>query len=84
MGGIVRSIIESALHVRARGARSEQQAQQAEAHAQVLGELAKLAGASKVRERDPAQFAQFMQSVVEEGVPHLYVDANTPWPSPWT
>ena len=76
VGGIVRSIIEGALHVRARGARDEQQAQQAEARAQVLGKLAKLAEASKVRERDPAQFAQFMQSVVEEGVPHLYVDAN--------
>ncbi|MGQ0595775.1 hypothetical protein [Aquabacterium sp.] len=56
---------------------TQRTAQQAEARAQVLGELAKLAEASKVRERDPAQFAQFMQSVVEEGVPHLYVDANT-------
>lgn len=55
---------------------TQRTAQQAEARAQVLGELAKLAEASKVRERDPAQFAQFMQSVVEEGVPHLYVDAN--------
>lgn len=55
---------------------TQRTAQQAEAHAQVLGELLKLAEASKVRERDPAQFAQFMQSVVEEGVPHLYVDAN--------
>ena len=76
VGGIVRSIIEGALHVRVRAGHQAQQAQQAEARAQVLGELAKLAEASKVRERDPAQFAQFMQSLTEEGVPHLYVDAN--------
>lgn len=55
---------------------AQRTAQQAEARGQVLGELTKLAEASKVRERDPAQFAQFMQSVVDEGVPHLYVDAN--------
>ena len=55
---------------------TQRTAQQAEARARVLRELIKLAEASKVRERDPAQFAQFMQSVVEEGVPHLYVDAN--------
>jgi hypothetical protein len=55
---------------------TQRSAQQAEAHAQVLGQLATLAEASKVRERDPAQFRQFMQSVVEEGVPNVYVDAN--------
>lgn len=52
-------------------------AQQAEAHAQVLQEFAKLAEASKVRERDPAAFASFAQSLVEDSVPNVYVDAKT-------
>jgi len=76
VGGIVRGIVESALHVRTRHARLEQQAQQSEAHAKVLGELLTLAEASKVRERDPAAFATFMQSLTEEGVPNVYVEAK--------
>jgi len=77
VGVVVRGMVEGALRVRARGIRTEQDAQQAEAHAQVLGELATLAEASKVRERDPASFATFMQSLTEDGVPNVYVDAKT-------
>jgi hypothetical protein len=51
-------------------------AQQAEAHSQVLGELSTLAEASKLRERDPAQFSQFMQSLVEDGAQSVYVEAK--------
>lgn len=54
----------------------ERDATRAEAHAKVLGELVTLAEASKVRERDPAAFATFMQSLTEEGVPNVYVDAK--------
>lgn len=54
----------------------ERDATRAEAHAKVLGELVTLAEASKVRERDPASFATFMQSLTEEGVPNVYVDAK--------
>lgn len=59
-----------------RAAGVERDVQQAEAHAKVLGEFAKLAEASKVRERDPASFATFLQTLTEDGVPNVYVDAK--------
>ncbi|MCH2240946.1 MAG: hypothetical protein MK041_03210, partial [Aquabacterium sp.] len=52
-------------------------AQWAEQQAQALADVVKLAEASKVRERDPQAFAEFAQSLVDDGVPHLYVDART-------
>jgi hypothetical protein len=57
---------------RATGA--QRQAQQAELHAQALGQLATLAEASKLRERDPEQFQTFAQSLADQNVPSLYVD----------
>jgi len=69
----VGKVLESAIGQAAEG---ERDATRAEAHAKVLGELVALAEASKVRERDPASFATFMQSLTEEGVPNVYVDAK--------
>jgi len=76
VGGIVRSIVEAGLHVKTRGMRDEQRVSEAEQHAQALQEVAQLAEASKVRQRSPETFAQFAQSLVEESVPNLYIDAN--------
>lgn len=59
-----------------RAAGVERLATRAEAHAKVLGELATLAEASKVRGRDPEAFTTFMQSLTDEGVPNVYVDAK--------
>ena len=69
VGTVIQKVADSAAGV-------ERDATRAEAHAKVLGELATLAEASKVRERDPASFATFMQSLTEEGVPNVYVDAK--------
>lgn len=56
--------------------REENKAQQAEQGAQALQDIVKLAEASKVRQRSPEAFAQFAQSLTEEGVPNLYLDAK--------
>src|SRR5574343_143940 len=69
VGTVIQKVADSAAGV-------ERDATRAEAHAKVLGELLTLAEASKVRERDPASFATFMQSLTEEGVPNVYVDAK--------
>lgn len=49
-------------------------AQAAEQRSAALLELARLAEASKLRERDPATFSAFMQEAAEQGMPRLYVD----------
>lgn len=64
VGGIVRSLVEGALHVRTRG---HQQAQKAEQDASALQALADLAQASKVRARDPESFAQLVRETVGNG-----------------
>lgn len=53
-----------------------QQGQQAEQHAARLLDTAKMIEASKLRERDPQAFGEFMQSVADENVPEIFVDAN--------
>lgn len=53
---------------------TQRQAAATEQRAQALGELLKLAEASKLRERDPEAFATFAQSLVENNTPNLYVD----------
>ncbi len=74
VGAIVRSVVEGALHVRTRGARQEARAQQADQHAQTLGEMVTLAEQSKLRERDPEAFASFAQSLHEGGIEKIYLD----------
>lgn len=58
-----------------RGQADEYDAQQAQAHVQVLQNIAQLAAASKVRERDAATFEGFMQSATEDGpLEKLYIN----------
>ncbi len=74
VGGIARSLVESALHVRTRGAAREAKAAQAEQGAVRLAELAK---ASKVAQRDPATFEEFIaEASAESPVNTVFVDAQ--------
>lgn len=59
-----------------RAAGTERRAQLAEQHGQALADVSKLIEASKLRQRDPEAFATFAQSLTEEGVSSLYVDAR--------
>ena len=59
-----------------RAAGVDRQAQFAERQQQALAELATLAEATKVRQRDPETAAEFFQSLTDEQVPALYVDAQ--------
>ncbi len=73
VGGIVRTIVEGALHIRVRGA----QAQVAQKDAQALTELTELAQASKLAQRDPATFQQFVKQAAQDGpVQEVYIDAK--------
>ncbi|MDR0701264.1 MAG: hypothetical protein LBF61_02465 [Azoarcus sp.] len=71
VGGIVRSIVEGALHIRNRGARAEQDSA-------LLENLTKLARESKTLPRDPEMFQQFIAQAAEDGpVTHVYIDGQT-------
>lgn len=75
VGGIVRSVVEAGLHVRVRG---DRKAQQAEQGAQVVAEMNQLAAADKVLQRNPDAFEQFVKQAAEDGpVPVVYIDAKT-------
>lgn len=77
VGGIARALIESALHVKRRGATQEQRTQEAQEQAEVLAGLDNLAKASKVRGRDVQTYETFIASALEDGpVPDLYIDPN--------
>lgn len=74
VGGIVRTIVEGALHIRVRGA----QAQVAEQDAKAITELTQLAQASKLAQRDPATFQEFVRQAAQDGpVQEVYIDAKT-------
>ena len=54
-----------------------QRAQQAEQNTQALENLEQLAAASKLRERAPDTFAQFVEQATQDGpVPDVYIDAQ--------
>lgn len=74
VGGIVRSVVESALHIRVRG---ERRAQKAEQDAQAVAEMNQMAAADKVLQRNPEAFEQFIKQAAEDGpVPVVYIDAK--------
>lgn len=75
-GGVQIGTVKGVERAMGAGKQQEQQAQQAERAGQALAELATLAEASKLRERAPDQFATFAQSLADERVPNLYVDAK--------
>lgn len=75
VGAIVRSIVEAGLHIRVRGARNVQQAEQG---AEFLNDLNKLAAADKMLARDSDSFEQFIAQVAETGpVQTVFIDART-------
>ncbi|GAB3190779.1 JAB domain-containing protein [Hydrogenophaga aquatica] len=75
VGAIVRSIVEAGLHIRVRGARNAQQAEQG---AEFLNDLGKLAAADKVLARDSETFEQFIAQVADTGpVQTVFIDAQT-------
>lgn len=75
VGGIVRSIVEAGLHVRARGT---QRSQQAEQGAEMIDNLNKLASSNKVLARDPETFEQFIAQAAEGSpVQQVFIDAQT-------
>ncbi|HRB10753.1 MAG TPA: hypothetical protein PLH47_11305, partial [Ottowia sp.] len=75
VGGNV-AIMKGVQGVADRAAGTERRAQLAEQHGQALADVSKLIEASKLRQRDPEAFATFAQSLTEEGVSSLYVDAR--------
>lgn len=75
-GGVQIGTVKGVERAMGAGKQQEQQAQQAERARQALAELSTLAEASKLRERAPDQFATFAQSLADEQVPNLYVDAK--------
>lgn len=74
VGGVARSLVEAALHVRSRGAHRRQQATQAEAVAESLTELNQAAREGKLRLRDAQAFEQFADHAAKGG--QLYIDAR--------
>lgn len=58
-----------------RAARDEQQATQADQHAQALQDLQTTLQAGRLLERSPENLTTFLQSLVDEGVQHLYLDS---------
>lgn len=58
-------------------AKRQQAAQQAEFNAQAMEHLTQLTAASKLRERAPDSFEQFVTQATQDGpVPDVYIDAN--------
>lgn len=77
VGAIVRGIVESALHVRVRHQRLEQNAQEAEQNAAVIEQLNQAAAVSKLREISPESFEQFIEAATQDGpVQGVYIDAG--------
>jgi hypothetical protein len=75
VGGIVRTAVEAALHIKTRGDRKVQQAEQG---AQAVEELHKLVAADKLLQRDPQSFEQFVKEASQDSpVQHVYIDAKT-------
>lgn len=78
VGGIVRSVVEAGLHVKLRGERRMQQANEAEQSAQALQALAEISQASKLRQRDPEAFAQIIKEATDGGaIPDVFISAQT-------
>lgn len=83
VGGIVRSVIEAGLHVKMRGERRTQEANQAEQGAQALQALADISQGSKLRQRDPEAFAEIIREATQGGpVPEVFISAQTLAQSP--
>ncbi|MDT3669530.1 MAG: hypothetical protein ROZ37_04245 [Aromatoleum sp.] len=74
VGAVARSVIEAALHVRARGAQREQQVQQGAQDAQAVQELVKTAELSKLRERAPDLFQEMLSQAAPNAA--LFIDAE--------
>lgn len=75
VGGIVRSIVEAGLHIRARGARGTQQAEQG---AEFIDSINNLAAADKLLARDSDTFERFVAQAAEDGpVQQVFIDAKT-------
>lgn len=83
VGGIVRAVVESALHVKLRGERRAQHANGAESDAQAVQALAELAQASKLRPRDPDAYAQIIAEATDGGrIQDVFISAQTLAQSP--
>lgn len=77
VGAIVRGIVESALRVRVRHQRLEQQAEEAEQNTAVIDQINKIAATSKLLEVSPDSFEQFIEAAAEDGpVQDVYIDAG--------
>lgn len=74
VGGLARSLVEAALHVRTRGTHRQQQAAQAEETAGTLAELNQAASQSRLLPRDAQIFEQFADHAAEGG--QLFIDAR--------
>lgn len=77
VGAIVRGIVESALRVRVRHQRLEQQAEEAEQNTAVIEQIHRAAAASKMLEHSPDSFEQFIEAATQDGpVQDVYIDAG--------
>lgn len=78
VGAVVRTIVESAVGVRARHSRLENQAAQAEQNAATLEQLNQIAAADELLKISPETFEQFVAAAAEDGpVQAVYIDAQT-------
>lgn len=78
VGGIVRTVVEGALHVKRRGQQQMREADTAEQNAAALADLAKLANESKLRTRAPEVFAEFFRDAFNGSpISHVFISAQT-------
>lgn len=77
VGAVVRTVVEAAAGVRSRGARTEQQAVNAERNAAFVEQLNQLAVTSELLKTSPESFEQFIEQAAQDGdVQDVYIDAK--------
>ena len=77
VGALVRTVVEAAAGVRSRGARTEQQAANAERNAAFVEQLNQLAATSELLKTSPESFEQFIEQAAQDGdVQDVYIDAK--------
>lgn len=83
VGGIVRTMVESALHIKTRREQRMQVAQKAEQDAQAIEVLTTLSERSKLRERSPEAFEQFVNEATQgSALREVFISAQTLAQSP--
>ena len=75
VGAIARTLVESALHIRRRGQRADDQVRRAESDLQALGNLATSAEASRLKARDQVAFERLVADLADNR--EVFIPADT-------